>query len=110
MKNIFNIDGMKDLEEKLSLWGIALIHFGAERCTPCEKLGESLQEIAENNKDVCIFKVDVEENEEIAKHYEIKNLPQVHICKDGKKVDQFITAIPSLRIQNYVNMYKKCSD
>lgn len=69
-----------------SLEGIHLIDFYADWCGPCKMLGQVLETL----EDVDIIKINVDEEEELAKKYKIMSIPNMLIIKDGEIVKQMI--------------------
>jgi len=61
-----------------------LIDFYADWCMPCKMLGETIEEIAENNKDVNIVKINVDEHPELARSYGVMSIPLLLLYNDNK--------------------------
>ena len=70
--------------------GLVLVDFSATWCGPCKKLHPILGEIAASRDDVTIGMVDIQEAPKAAQSCGVMSVPQVHVWKDGEKVDQFI--------------------
>ena len=74
-------------QEKIEdLKGIYLLDFYANWCGPCKMLGQVLETI----EDVNIIKINVDEEEELAKEYKVMSIPNMFIVKDGEVVKQMI--------------------
>lgn len=69
-----------------SLSGIYLVDFYADWCGPCKMLGQVLDTL----DDIEIIKVNVDENEELAKEYRVMSIPNMFIFKDGEVVSQMV--------------------
>ncbi len=69
-----------DGEKFEDLKGLYLIDFYADWCGPCKMLGKVLEELDGVN----IIKINVDENEELAKEYKVMSIPYLLIIKDGK--------------------------
>jgi thioredoxin len=64
-----------------------LVDFGAEWCGPCRTLGPIIEELAtEYEGRVVVGKVDVDNNQEFAAKYGVRNIPTVLMFKDGEVV------------------------
>ena len=63
-----------------------LIDFWAPWCGPCQMLGPIIEEIAAEQDDVIIAKVNVDEEMELAKKFRIVSIPTVIVMKNGEKV------------------------
>lgn len=73
-------------EDIQSLKGIHLIDFYADWCGPCKMLGKVLETL----EDIDIIKINVDEEEELAKKYKIMSIPNMLLVKDGEIVKQMI--------------------
>lgn len=70
--------------------GLVVVDFFATWCGPCQILGPIMEDIAEELKDVNIFKIDVDENEKVARDFGIMSIPTVVILKDGVEIDRHV--------------------
>ena len=73
-------------EDLTKLEGVYLIDFYADWCGPCKMLGQVL----ETMEDVNIIKINVDEEEKLAKRYKIMSIPNLLIIKDGEIKKQLI--------------------
>ena len=63
--------------------GTVMVDFWAAWCGPCVMLSPILDEIASENKNVTLLKVDVEAEGDLAQKYNVTSLPTVIIFKEG---------------------------
>nr|DAP98289.1 MAG TPA: thioredoxin [Bacteriophage sp.] len=71
-----------------------VVEFGAEWCRPCQSLKPILNELSEAYKDKAVVATcDVEENNDIAVKYTIRNVPTILFFKDGEIVHRQVGAI-----------------
>lgn len=64
-----------------------LVDFWATWCGPCRMLGPVIEELAtEYEGRVVVGKVDVDNNQEFAAKYGVRNIPTVLLFKDGEVV------------------------
>lgn len=63
-----------------------LIDFWAPWCGPCRMLGPVIDEIAEENEDVKVCKVNVDEEQELANQFNVMSIPSLFVLKEGKIV------------------------
>jgi thioredoxin 1 len=62
-----------------------LVDFWAEWCGPCKMVAPVLHEIAKDNPGkLRIAKVDIDENLELARRFEIMSIPTLILFKDGE--------------------------
>lgn len=71
-----------------------VIDFWAPWCGPCKMVGPIIDELAaEYEGQVIIGKCDVDENDEVAAEFGIRNIPTVLFFKDGVQVDKQVGAV-----------------
>lgn len=73
--------------------GIVFVDFYAEWCGPCKMTAPIIDQLAIEQKDVTFYKVNVDENGELASQYSVFSIPTFVIFKDGKIVAQFSGAM-----------------
>lgn len=64
-----------------------VIDFYADWCGPCKMLSPILEEVAREEQ-VDIWKVNVDEQEELAREYGIMSIPTVIVFKQGEKTNK----------------------
>lgn len=74
--------------------GIVLVDFFATWCGPCKMLGPVLEEIAKEQTDLKIVKVDVDQHESLAQQFGIMSVPTLVLYKDGRPVKQMSGFMP----------------
>lgn len=68
-----------------------VIDFWAEWCNPCRLIAPHVEALAQEYADKAkVFKVNVDEEREIAEKYNILQIPTLLFFKNGKVVDQWI--------------------
>ena len=77
-----------------------VIDFWAEWCGPCKALAPMLEEFArEYDGRVIIGKCDVEENNDIAVKYMIRNVPTILFFKGGEVVHRQVGAVAKTELE-----------
>ncbi len=72
-----------------------LVDFWAEWCGPCRMVGPIVEELATDyDGKAVVGKVNVDEHQDIAMKFGIRNIPTVLIFKNGEVVDKQVGAAP----------------
>ena len=72
-----------------------VVDFGATWCGPCKVVGRVLDELEPQYEGrVIIGKCDIDESEDLAMQFGIRNVPTVIFFKDGQPVDKNVGAAP----------------
>ena len=66
--------------------GLVLVDFFATWCGPCKMLSPVLEEVANENPNVTVLKIDVDEVSELATRYGIQAIPTLMLFKNGERV------------------------
>ena len=70
-----------------------VVDFWATWCGPCRMVAPIIEELAKQyDGKIVVGKCDVEDNEELAAEYGIRNIPTVLFFKNGEIVDKLIGA------------------
>ena len=91
---IHHIENNQINQEVLNTDKLVIIDFFATWCMPCQMLTPILSEVDKENQNVEIFKVNVDENRELAKEFRVMSIPTVIFFKDGEEVDRMVGASP----------------
>lgn len=84
-----------------------LVDFWAPWCGPCQMMNPIIDELAKEEKDVVIGKVNIDEQAEIAVKYHVMSVPTFLMFKDGKVSGQVVGAVPKDAL---LSMIKKVTD
>jgi thioredoxin 1 len=71
--------------------GLVLVDFWADWCMPCKMMAPILNEVAEaTDGTATIYKLNVDEQQQVAAQYGIRSIPTMILFKDGKEVERII--------------------
>lgn len=86
--------------------GVVVVDFFATWCGPCKMLGPVFEGVSNKMGDKAkFFKVDIDENLNIAQKYRISAVPTMIIFKDGVPVESLAGFMPEQNITSKVNSY-----
>lgn len=70
-----------------------VLDFWATWCGPCKKIGPYIEELAQEYEGKAIIgKVNVEEEDDLAEQFGIRNIPTVIYMKNGEIKDKYVGA------------------
>lgn len=86
--------------------GVVVVDFFATWCGPCKMLAPVFEGVSNKMGDkATFFKVDIDENNNIAQKYRIFAVPTMIIFKDGVPVENLAGFMPEQNITNKVKAY-----
>ena len=75
-----------------------LLDFYADWCGPCRMVSPIVDEIAEENPQYLVGKINVDDEPELAEEFGVFSIPTLVVMKDGKVVNQSAGARPKEQI------------
>lgn len=93
----------KDFDKLVSEKGKVLVDCFATWCGPCKLLSPIIDEVAEEVNNCKFYKLDVDENEEVARKYGIMSIPTLLLFEDGKLKMQATGFKPKDEIIKFIN-------
>ena len=85
--------------EVLDYKGTVLVDFWADWCGPCRMLSPIVDEVANENPNIKVGKINVDEQQELSSQFGIMSIPTLLVFKDGKKINESIGLIPKEQIE-----------
>lgn len=75
-----------------------LVDFWASWCGPCKMLSPIVEQIAEENPQYKVCKVNVDEQQQLASKFRVMSIPTVIAFKDGEQVAQSVGFVPKEKL------------
>jgi thioredoxin len=82
-----------------------VVDFWAPWCGPCRMIAPALDEIASQRRDVLIGKLNVDENQRTAAHYNARSIPLLVFFRDGVEQGRVVGAVPKGQIEAAIRQY-----
>lgn len=90
--NMNNFEEIKNSDKKV------LLDFYADWCGPCRMVSPIVDEIAEENPQYLVGKINVDEEPQLAQEFSVASIPTLVVMKNGKIVNQSMGARPKAQI------------
>lgn len=87
--NFHEISSREDFEQKTKS-GVALVDFYAAWCRPCQMQTPILHQVADENPEASVLKVNTDQLPELAQAFRVSSIPHLVLLKDGQPVDQYV--------------------
>lgn len=87
-----NFDSVKNSEKTV------LLDFYADWCGPCRMVSPLVDEIAEENQQYLVGKINVDEEPQLAQAFGVTTIPTLVVMKNGQIVEQSSGARPKEQI------------
>lgn len=100
--NIVTVTSESFQSDVLDFKGTVLVDFWAAWCGPCRMLAPILEQLAEENPQIRIAKVNVDEQPQLGSKFNIMSIPTVMIFKDGKLVNTSVGLRPKEDFLQYL--------
>ena len=83
-----------------------LVDFWAPWCGPCRMVAPIVDEIAkEYEGKIRVYKLNTDENPNVASQYGIRSIPTLMLFKGGQKVDTVVGAVPKNTLSCTISKY-----
>ena len=83
-----------------------LVDFWAPWCGPCQMMLPVVDELAEEEKDAVIAKVNIDEDSAIAEKFHVMSVPTFLMFKEGKVVNQIVGAVSKEMLSEMIQKAK----
>lgn len=75
-----------------------LLDFWASWCGPCKMISPIIDEIAKENTEIKVGKINIDEQPELASKFGVMSIPTLAVMKEGKLVKSMVGAKPKSSI------------
>lgn len=80
-----------------------LVDFWASWCGPCRMISPLVDEVAEENTNIKVGKINVDEEPELAKQFKVMTIPTLMVFKDGKQTNSSVGVISKQNILSLID-------
>lgn len=78
--------------------GQHLVKFYATWCGPCKIAGKAINNIKSQREDLNVIELDAEQEQELVKEFQVKNLPTLLFYKDGELTEKLVGTVTAMKI------------
>ena len=89
-------------EEVIKSEKIVLVDFYADWCGPCKMLSPIIDEVAEENDDIKVVKVNVDDSQDLAMKYQVMSIPTLVVIKNGSEINRSVGLIDKAQVVNLI--------
>ncbi len=94
-------------EETISNNDFVIIDYWAPWCGPCRSFAPTYEKVSEDFENIVFAKINTEEEQEVAGHFQIRSIPTLMIFREGVIIYSEAGALPE---QGLRDLIKKASE
>lgn len=83
--------------------GKVVVDFFADWCGPCKMLGPVMEEVSKEYSDITFVKVNVDDEEDLAREFGIMSIPCVFMLDNGEVKNKFLGYIGKEAVEAEIN-------
>ena len=99
---VLKINNTNFEEEVIKSEKAVLVDFYAEWCGPCKMLAPVIDQIAKENEDIKVAKINVDEAQELAEKYGVMSIPTIVVIKNGQEIKRQVGLASKTEILNMI--------
>ncbi|AKF25087.1 thioredoxin [Sulfurovum lithotrophicum] len=97
----------QNFNEKVTSNDIVIIDFWAPWCGPCKQFAPIFEKVAGEYPDILFGKVNTEEEQELAGHFQIKSIPTTIILRDNIAIFQQPGLMPEEGLKDIIRQVQE---
>jgi thioredoxin len=97
----------QNLEKTIVENDIVIIDFWAPWCGPCKNFAPTYEEVSENHSDIVFAKVNTEEEQAIAAHFQIRSIPTLMVFREQIVLFSEAGMLPASGLEQLVTQVKE---
>ena len=95
-----------DFEKKIIQEGrVALVDFWAPWCGYCRRISAAYDQIARENPDILVVKVNIDEEPDLAAQYHVEVIPTLMLFQNSEELDQVVAPGSKAQIQEFLKKH-----
>ena len=99
---IINVTSNNFEEEVLKANTKVVIDFNADWCGPCRMLSPILEEVAKEKNTVKIVSINVDEEEDLAREYNVFSIPCLVVIENGKETKRSVGLLSKTDLETFI--------
>ncbi|MCT4587836.1 MAG: thioredoxin [Carboxylicivirga sp.] len=103
---MIELKSKSELNELLNSNTPVLLDFYADWCGPCQTLLPIVESLAEEHKDdVIIAKINVDQNQDLASDFQVRNIPALFLIKDQDVQEKLVGLQSKNQLKGLIDKY-----
>lgn len=102
MNQVIEITQEQFSQEVSSHKGKVLVDFYAPWCGPCKMIAPVISQIAENNENIKVVKIDADNAQQLMSQYSVRGIPTLLLLEDGQIIDRKVGAASVQQVTEFV--------
>jgi thiol-disulfide isomerase/thioredoxin len=96
-----------DINQHLAFGNVTVVDFYADWCGPCRQLSPSLEQMATNDPEVALRKIDIVNwRTAVAQQFNIRSIPQVYVYNRSGRLVGTVVGVNPEQVRRYVAQAK----
>jgi thioredoxin 1 len=96
-----------DINQHLAFGNVTVVDFYADWCGPCRQLSPSLEQMATNDPEIALRKIDIVNwRTAVAQQFNIRSIPQVNVYNRNGRLVGTVVGVDFAKVKSYVAQAK----